>query len=156
MLEQDKPMTTEDLTKSRSPRALLIVLAVVVVGYGYQYFSQSEVQSLHTQSGIQWDTEMAGDWVRQSQPSQSGVEIYRIHITQGEQVFGPDRRSLKAGEKLAVSLHFRVAKAGKYQARVVLLDDEENPRGTRIFGAVARELRQKRFMKIVSLASEVV
>lgn len=124
MLEQDKPMTTEDLTKSRSPRALLIVLAVVVVGYGYQYFSQSEVQSLHTQSGIQWDTEMAGDWVRQSQPSQSGVEIYRIHITQGEQVFGPDRRSMKAGEKLAVSLHFRVAKAGKYQARVVLLDDE--------------------------------
>jgi len=39
---------------------------------------------------------------------------------------------------------------------IVLLDDEENPRGTRIFGAVARELRQKRFMKIVSLASEVV
>jgi large subunit ribosomal protein L14 len=31
-----------------------------------------------------------------------------------------------------------------------------NPKGTRIFGAVARELRQKRFMKIVSLAPEVV
>lgn len=39
---------------------------------------------------------------------------------------------------------------------VVLLDDEGNPRGTRIFGAVARELREKNFMKIVSLASEVV
>ena len=39
---------------------------------------------------------------------------------------------------------------------VVLLDQEKNPRGTRIFGAVARELRQKNFMKIVSLASEVV
>lgn len=39
---------------------------------------------------------------------------------------------------------------------VVLLDNEKNPRGTRIFGAVARELRQKNFMKIVSLASEVV
>jgi len=39
---------------------------------------------------------------------------------------------------------------------VVLLDNDGNPRGTRIFGAVARELREKNFMKIVSLASEVV
>lgn len=38
----------------------------------------------------------------------------------------------------------------------VLIDNDNNPRGTRIFGAVARELRQKNFMKIVSLASEVV
>jgi len=38
----------------------------------------------------------------------------------------------------------------------VILDDNNNPRGTRIFGAVARELREKNFMKIVSLASEVV
>jgi large subunit ribosomal protein L14 len=39
---------------------------------------------------------------------------------------------------------------------VVLIDKDNNPRGTRIFGAVARELRDRRFMKIVSLASEVV
>ncbi len=39
---------------------------------------------------------------------------------------------------------------------MVLLDNDNNPRGTRIFGAVARELRQKNFMKIISLASEVV
>lgn len=39
---------------------------------------------------------------------------------------------------------------------VVILDPEGNPRGTRIFGAVARELREKNFMKIVSLANEVV
>ena len=39
---------------------------------------------------------------------------------------------------------------------IVLVDKDNNPRGTRIFGAVARELRQKRFMKIVSLAQEVV
>jgi len=38
----------------------------------------------------------------------------------------------------------------------VIIDAEGNPRGTRIFGAVARELREKGFMKIVSLASEVV
>ena len=39
---------------------------------------------------------------------------------------------------------------------LVLIDAEENPRGTRIFGAVARELRDCGFMKIVSLAAEVV
>lgn len=39
---------------------------------------------------------------------------------------------------------------------VVLVDAEGNPRGTRIFGAVARELRDKSYMKIVSLANEVV
>ena len=39
---------------------------------------------------------------------------------------------------------------------VVLLDEKNEPRGTRIFGAVARELREKNFMKIISLAEEVV
>lgn len=39
---------------------------------------------------------------------------------------------------------------------VVLIDKDKSPRGTRIFGAVARELRDQNFMKIVSLASEVV
>lgn len=38
----------------------------------------------------------------------------------------------------------------------VVIDEDNNPKGTRIFGAVARELREKNFMKIVSLASEVV
>ena len=37
----------------------------------------------------------------------------------------------------------------------VLIDDQKQPRGTRIFGPVAREIREKQFMKIVSLASEV-
>lgn len=38
----------------------------------------------------------------------------------------------------------------------VIIDTDKNPRGTRIFGAVARELREMNFMKIVSLANEVV
>ena len=38
----------------------------------------------------------------------------------------------------------------------VLIDTARNPRGTRIFGPVARELREKNFMKIVSLAPEVL
>ena len=38
----------------------------------------------------------------------------------------------------------------------VIIRDDKNPRGTRIFGPVARELREKQFMKIVSLAPEVL
>ena len=41
-------------------------------------------------------------------------------------------------------------------AAVIIQEDGENPVGTRIFGPVARELRDKRFMKIVSLAPEVL
>ena len=39
---------------------------------------------------------------------------------------------------------------------LVIIDPESNPKGTRIFGAVARELREMKFGKIVSLAAEVV
>ncbi|MDP2951897.1 MAG: 50S ribosomal protein L14 [Chloroflexota bacterium] len=38
----------------------------------------------------------------------------------------------------------------------VILDEKNNPKGTRIFGPVARELREKNFMKIISLAPEVL
>ena len=38
----------------------------------------------------------------------------------------------------------------------VIIDLQKNPRGTRVFGPVARELREKNFMKIISLAPEVV
>ncbi|MBK7143492.1 MAG: 50S ribosomal protein L14 [bacterium] len=38
----------------------------------------------------------------------------------------------------------------------VIINDQNEPRGTRIFGPVARELREKQFMKIVSLAPEVI
>jgi large subunit ribosomal protein L14 len=38
----------------------------------------------------------------------------------------------------------------------VILDDKGNPKGTRIFGPVARELRDRNFMKIISLAPEVL
>ena len=39
---------------------------------------------------------------------------------------------------------------------IVIIDDQNNPRGTRIFGPIARELRDKNFMKIISLAPEVI
>ncbi len=39
---------------------------------------------------------------------------------------------------------------------IVLINEQNEPKGTRIFGPVARELREKQFMKIISLASEVL
>src|SRR4051794_35671605 len=39
---------------------------------------------------------------------------------------------------------------------LVIIDAEQNPKGTRIFGAVARELRERNFARIISLAAEVV
>lgn len=42
------------------------------------------------------------------------------------------------------------------QNAVVLINEQRNPRGTRVFGPVARELRDRKFMKIVSLAPEVL
>jgi large subunit ribosomal protein L14 len=43
-----------------------------------------------------------------------------------------------------------------YDNSAVLIDDKNNPRGTRIFGPVAREVREKGFVKICSLAPEVI
>jgi len=39
---------------------------------------------------------------------------------------------------------------------VVIIDNQEEPTGTRVFGPIARELREKKFMKILSLAPEVI
>jgi large subunit ribosomal protein L14 len=39
---------------------------------------------------------------------------------------------------------------------IVIIDKDQNPKGSRVFGPVARELREKNFMKIVSLAPEVL
>ena len=44
----------------------------------------------------------------------------------------------------------------RFDENAVIIKDDKNPKGTRIFGPVARELREKQFMKIVSLAPEVL
>jgi len=43
-----------------------------------------------------------------------------------------------------------------YDNSCVIIDEKQNPKGTRVFGPIARELREKGFMKIVSLAPEVI
>jgi len=72
--------------------------------------------------------------------------------------------AVKKGEKArAVIIRTRKEvrrKDGSYirfdQNAAVLVDKAKEPRGTRIFGPVARELREKEFMKIISLAPEVI
>lgn len=74
-----------------------------------------------------------------------GVEIKPGQIIRG--VVVRTRKSLKRDDGSYVRFDSNA---------IVILDHEGNPKGTRIFGAVARELRQKKFMKIISLAAEVV
>ncbi|QDV53532.1 50S ribosomal protein L14 [Gimesia fumaroli] len=109
----------------------------------------------------------------------SGAKIARCIKVLG----GTGRRTAEVGDVIVVSIQKTLAgsniKKGqvlrgvivrtKYPCRrddgsyvkfdrnaMVLLDGEGNPRGTRIFGAVARELRERKYMKIISLANEVV
>jgi len=93
----------------------------------------------------------------------------RRTATVGDVIICSVRRAVPGGEVkqgeivrcVVVRTGFPVRrKDGSYvrfdRSAAVIIDNDGNPRGTRIFGAVARELREKNFMKIVSLASEVV
>ena len=80
--------------------------------------------------------------VKQATPTSSVKkgEIVKAVIVRTAKEYGrPDGSYIKFDENAAV-----------------LIDDNKNPRGTRIFGPVARELREKGFMRIVSLAPEVL
>ena len=93
----------------------------------------------------------------------------RRYATLGDVIVASVKRALpgsqlKAGDMVR-GVIVRTSKAvrrndGSYvrfdRNALVVIDNDLNPRGTRIFGAVARELRGKRFMKIISLAAEVV
>ena len=85
----------------------------------------------------------------------------RVVLTVKKSLPGSDLKSGTIVKGVVVRTAYPVKrKDGSYvrfdRSAVVLIDDEGNPRGTRIFGAVARELRERQYMKIVSLASEVV
>jgi len=67
----------------------------------------------------------------------------RVARTQG--AFVPERYGRDDGTSIAFD-----------ENAAVIIDNANNPRGTRIFGPVARELRERNFMKIVSLAPEVL
>jgi large subunit ribosomal protein L14 len=85
-------------------------------------------------------------------------DILKVHIKESS----PDA-SVKKGDVVnAVVVRTRksIRRADgsvlRFDSNAVVIIDKDNPKGTRIFGPVARELREKRFMKIVSLAPEVI
>jgi large subunit ribosomal protein L14 len=94
----------------------------------------------------------------------------RRYASLGDVIVGSVKDALPAGGvKKGDVVHAVVVRTAKERRRpdgsyirfddnaVVLINpDSRNPRGTRIFGPVARELREKRFMKIISLAPEVL
>src|SRR5476649_2921503 len=74
-------------------------------------------------------------------------------------VLGKNQRYAGIGD--VIKVHIKVAAPDGSDLRFdsnacVIIDKELNPKGTRIFGPVARELRDKKFMKIISLAPEVL
>jgi large subunit ribosomal protein L14 len=86
-------------------------------------------------------------------------DVIKVHI----KVAAPDGQVKKGEVHNAVVVRTRQPirrNDGSYlrfdSNAVVIIDPELNPKGTRIFGPVARELRDKKFMKIVSLAPEVI
>ena len=85
----------------------------------------------------------------------------RVVCSVKKSLSGSDMKTGTIVKGVVVRTNYPVKRADGSSVRfdknaVVLIDDDGNPRGTRIFGAVARELREKSYMKIVSLASEVV
>ena len=86
-------------------------------------------------------------------------DIVRVNIKES----APDG-GVKKGEKakgIIVRTKYPIRRSDGTYVRfdsnaVVLIDDAGNPKGTRIFGPIARELRNLEYMKIVSLATEVV
>ena len=93
----------------------------------------------------------------------------RRYASLGDIIVATIKKSIPNGEikagQIVKGVIVRTAKAvrrndGSYVRfdtnAMVVIDADKNPKGTRIFGAVARELRDRNFMKIVSLAEEVV
>lgn len=87
----------------------------------------------------------------------------------GDRVIVAIKKALPTGEVKEHEVHTAVVVRAAHSTRrrdgsyvkfdrtaVVIIDPEGAPKGTRIFGAIARELREKGYMKIVSLASEVI
>ena len=101
---------------------------------------------------------------RDKHPNADKLSVCRVADGQGERQIVCGAQNFKAGDKVQaviVRVTFPTRRDDGSYVRFdsnacVLVDKDGNPKGTRIFGAVARELREKNFMKIVSLASEVV
>ena len=89
---------------------------------------------------------------------------FRIESDDLKDIYKDTQRKVKKGEvvkAVIVRTKARISRDDgsklKFDSNsVVIVDAQMNPRGTRIFGPVARELREKQFMKIVSLAPEVL
>lgn len=105
-----------------------------------------EIMCIHVPGGTRRRYARVGDIiiasVKQAQPGaavKKGDVVKAVVVRTAKQYGRPDGSYVKFDDNAAV-----------------ILTDKQNPRGTRVFGPVARELREKAFLKIVSLAPEVV
>lgn len=86
-------------------------------------------------------------------------DIVRVNIKESAPEAAVKKGSLAKAVVVRTKNHIRRSD-GSYlrfdRNAIVIIDDQRNPMGTRVFGPVARELRDKNFMKIISLAPEVI
>ena len=83
-----------------------------------------------------------------------------MNITERGSIMVQQETRLKVADNTGATVKGTRRKDGSYikfdENAAVIIKDDQTPKGTRIFGPVARELRDKKFMKIVSLAPEVL
>lgn len=106
-------------SQSNRWKSAVVVALVLGVGWmGYRFYTDSQLRDLSQKTGMQWDTEMRGDWVR---TSESTIALYRIHIVdQRGGALGPEARTYHPGDKLVAGFHFRTKKAGNFTPRASL------------------------------------
>ena len=104
---------------------------------------------------------LGGSTRRRGRTRKTGGVGDRVVVSIKKSLPGSDMKTGTIAKAVIVRTRYPIKRIdGSYvkfdRNAVVLIDDDGNPRGTRIFGAVARELREQNYMKIVSLATEVV
>lgn len=113
----------QDYVRANKPKTLRILLGAVLGAFLLVGWMSGTLNRLWTQTGMQWDQEMSGDWARQTVPENVGIEIYRIHIVDNsERELRAEMREFAPVDKLAVAFHFRTKSGGNFDARVQVLD----------------------------------
>ena len=151
--------------------------AIVITGAGKGFCAGADMQAFDAQLAGGGRPETGGDWtalVRASKPMVAAVNgasvgvgltmILCCDVIVASVKHAVPGGSVKKGEVVRAVVVRTAKEYGRPDGSLIRFDDNaaviltggNNPRGTRIFGPVARELREKNYMKIISLAPEVL
>jgi hypothetical protein len=104
---------------ARVMKAILIALPLLAPAV---YLGYSHLVDLARRTGMQWDSDMEGPWVRTDQKL---CQIYRIHIVdRQDRALSQNNRAYKPGDRLVANFHARALKPGVYQPRLLITGQE--------------------------------